>query len=64
MEETDRQYYARRGQEERNRAAKARSDNCRDIHSRLADLHEERANNSANENSRSRWRKPTAGLVD
>ena len=62
MEESDKQYYGRRGKEERERSRRTGSKQARSIHNELADLHEEHANGSANENGRSRWRKGGPGL--
>jgi hypothetical protein len=52
MKETDKEYYARRGNEERRRARKAATPQSEAIHDDLADLCHERSNGSANVNSR------------
>lgn len=52
MEETDKQYYSRRGKEERSRSRSATSTQSEAIHHELADLYHERANGSANVNKR------------
>ena len=52
MKETDREYYARRGAEERKRAQAASTAKSRSIHSDIADLCHERANGSANVNGK------------
>jgi hypothetical protein len=52
MEETDKQYYSRRGKEERSRSRTATSTQSEAIHDELADLYHERANGSANVNKR------------
>jgi len=52
MRETDKQYYSRRGGEERNRARTASTPQSEAIHDVLADLCHERANGSANVNSK------------
>jgi hypothetical protein len=52
MKETDKQYYTRRGVEERNRARRAATAEGQSIHSDLADLCHERANGSANVNGK------------
>ena len=52
MKETDKEYYNRRGGEERKRGRSAATARSRSIHSDLADLHTERANGSANVNGR------------
>lgn len=52
MEETDKQYHTRRGIEERRRSRRAASAESQSIHNDLADLHHEKANGSANVNSR------------
>lgn len=51
MKETDKQYYTRRGKEERNRSRDAAaSTQSQRLHAELADLCHEQANGSANEN--------------
>jgi hypothetical protein len=52
MKETDREYYTRRGSEERGRARTAATPQTEAIHNDLADLCHERANGSANVNSK------------
>ena len=52
MKETDRQYYTRRGKEERRRARAATTRQSEAIHDDLADLCHEKANGSANVNGR------------
>ena len=52
MKETDKEYYSRRGGEERKRGRSAASAKSKAIHDDLADLHNERANGSANVNGR------------
>ena len=52
MKETDKEYHNRRGREERKRSRSAATRESRSIHSDLADLHNERANGSANVNSK------------
>ena len=52
MKETDKQYYTRRGNEERGRARAAVTDDAQSIHDDLADLCHERANGSANMNGK------------
>ncbi len=59
MKETDKQYYTRRGSEERERARKATTPKSEAIHDDLADLCHERANGSANVNSKNRIRRAT-----
>jgi hypothetical protein len=50
MKETDKEYYTRRGNEERSRARTAATIKAQSIHGDLADLCHERANGSANVN--------------
>lgn len=51
MKETDKQYYTRRGHEERTRSRdSAASTRSQQLHSELADLYHEQANGSANVN--------------
>ncbi len=57
MKETDKEYYSRRGNEERRRARSAATRQSEAIHDDLADLCHERANGSANVNSKSGIRK-------
>jgi len=64
MEENDREYFKRRGKEERQRAMSAATPQAQSLHGRLADMCDERANRSANENSRSRVSKSGRGLVE
>jgi hypothetical protein len=52
MKETDRQYYTRRGNEERNRARRAATRESQAAHDDLADLCHEKANGSANMNGK------------
>ena len=52
MKETDKQYYTRRGREERKRARTAATADSQSIHSDLSDLCHERANGSANVNGK------------
>lgn len=52
MKETDKQYYTRRANEERSRARGSTSRKGEAIHDNLADLCHERANGSANVNSK------------
>jgi hypothetical protein len=52
MKETDKEYYSRRGGEERSRARTASTPQTEAIHDDLADLCHERANGSANVNSK------------
>ena len=52
MKETDKQYYFRRGNEERDRSRTAATARFQALHGELADLCHERANGSANVNSR------------
>jgi hypothetical protein len=52
MKETDREYYNRRGGEERKRARTAATAKSQSIHSDLSDLCHERANGSANVNGK------------
>jgi len=52
MKETDKEYYTRRGNEERMRARSATSRASRLAHGDFADLCNERASGSANVNSR------------
>jgi hypothetical protein len=52
MQETDKEYYTRRGGEERDRARTAATPVSEAIHDDLADLCHERANGSSNENSK------------
>jgi hypothetical protein len=52
MKETDKEYYTRRGYEERKRARTAATGESRSIHSDLSDLYHERANGSANVNGK------------
>ena len=58
MKESDKQYYTRRGQEERSRARTAETPASRSIHDDLADLCHEKANGSANMNGRRGIRPP------
>jgi hypothetical protein len=59
MKETDKQYYTRRGHEERNRARFAATHVSQSAHEELADLCHERANGSANMNGKTGIRRPT-----
>ncbi len=52
MKESDKEYYSRRGNEERCRARTASTPQSEAIHDDLADLCHERANGSANVNSK------------
>jgi hypothetical protein len=52
MKETDKEYYSRRGGEERKRGRSAATAKSQAIHNDLSDLHHERANGSANVNGR------------
>jgi hypothetical protein len=52
MQETDKEYYTRRGSEERDRARTAATPQNEALHDDLADLCHERANGSSNENSK------------
>jgi hypothetical protein len=52
VKETDKEYHSRRGGEERKRGRSAATAKSQAIHNDLADLHHERANGSANVNSR------------
>lgn len=52
MKETDKDYYTRRGNEERNRSRTAATMKSQSIHSDLADLCHEKANGSANVNNK------------
>ena len=52
MKESNREYHSRRGSEERKLSRSAATEESRSIHSDLADLHNERANGSANVNGR------------
>lgn len=52
MKETDKEYHFRRSSEERKRGRSAATAKTRSIHSDLADLHQERANSSANVNGK------------
>jgi hypothetical protein len=52
MKETDKEYYTRRGTEERKRARTATSRKSQSIHSDFSDLCHERANGSANVNGK------------
>jgi len=58
MKETDKQYYTRRGNEERGRARAAVTQDAQSIHDDLADLCHERANGSANMNGKQGVRSP------
>lgn len=58
MQETDKEYYTRRGGEERNRARAAATPQSEAIHDDLADLCHEKANGSSNENSKNGIRRP------
>jgi hypothetical protein len=58
MKETDKQYYSRRGKEERGRARTAVTSESQSIHQDLADLYHEKANGSANMNGRRGIRPP------
>lgn len=64
VKETDKQYYSRRGSEERSRARTAATDESRSIHDDLADLCHERANGSANVNGRKGIRPPARGRIE
>lgn len=65
MKETDKQYYFRRGNEERQRSRTAATGEGQSIHDELADLCHEKANGSANVNGkngiRSRRRSESEG---
>jgi hypothetical protein len=52
MKETDKEYYARRGKEERGRSRTAGTQHSRNLHAELADLCQEESSNPANENGR------------
>jgi hypothetical protein len=52
VKETDKEYYSRRGGEERKRGRSAATAESQAIHNDLSDLHHERANGSANVNGR------------
>lgn len=52
MQETDREYYSRRGKEERRRSLEATTTKTQSIHDELADLCHEKANGSANVNKK------------
>jgi hypothetical protein len=52
MKETDKEYFTRRGNEERKRSRAAATMTSQSIHSDLADLCYERANGSAKVNSK------------
>jgi len=52
MKELDKEYYTRRGNEERNRSQNALTIESQSIHRDLADLCHEKANGSANVNSK------------
>ena len=64
MEESEKDYFRRRGREERERSKGAATRQAQSLHAALADLYEEQANRSANENSRSRFSKGGRGLVE
>ena len=53
MKETDRQYYTRRGNEERRRSRTATSSETQNLHAELSDLCHAQANGSVNENGKS-----------
>jgi hypothetical protein len=52
MKETDKEYYTRRGSEERKRARTAATASSQSIHNDLSDLCHEKANGSANVNGK------------
>lgn len=58
MKETDREYYTRRGNEERKRARSAATRESEALHDDFADLCHEKANGSANVNGRTGIRPP------
>jgi hypothetical protein len=64
VSETEKQYYSRRGREERKRARDAASTDSEAIHDELADLFHEKANRSANVNGKNGIRRPTSGTTD
>jgi hypothetical protein len=64
MQETDKQYYTRRGQEERKRARSAATRASEAIHDDLADLCHEKANGSANLNGRRGIRPQTRSAAE
>lgn len=64
MQETDKQYYTRRGKEERKRARSAASRKSQSIHQDLADLCHEKANGSANMNGKSGIRPPDSAIEE
>lgn len=57
--ETDKEYYVRRGNEERDRARTASTSESQSAHDDLADLCHEKANGSANMNGKRGIRPPT-----
>lgn len=64
MKKTDKQYYTRRGSEERNRARTAATPKSQSAHDDLADLCYEKANGSANMNGRFGIRPPTQSRAE
>ena len=58
VKETDKQYYTRRGSEERKQARTAATPKSQSAHDDLADLCYEKANGSANMNGRNGIRTP------
>jgi hypothetical protein len=58
MTETEKEYYTRRGREERKRARGAATPESHSIHDDIADLYREKANGSANENGKTGIRRP------
>lgn len=52
MQETDKQYYSRRANEERDRSRSAASTETQLLHAELSDLCNQQANSSVNENGK------------
>jgi hypothetical protein len=63
MKETDKEYYTRRGGEERKRARSAATLESQSLHSELSDLYHERANGPANVNSKKGIQSTNLGAV-
>jgi hypothetical protein len=64
VQETDKQYYTRRGNEERKRARNAATSEGQSIHDDLADLCHQKANGSANMNGKNGIRPPPSGIEE
>ena len=58
MTETEKEYYTRRGREERKRARGAATPESHSFHDDIANLYREKANGSTNENGKTGIRRP------